>query len=630
MLVAAMWLVALYATAGGSPFASNTLTTAYGPAADYILDQTGFTNKGYCVVFGAGEGRLAYELAARSELNFVGVDEDTSDVDAGRTALDEGDLYGVRITLHHGSLTNLPYSDYAAALVVSDSIIADGACSGSASEMFRMVRPAGGKALIGQPLGCPNVLDRTELENWLDAGGLTYTITEDANGLWAHIERGSLPGAGEWTHQFANPRNTASSEDTRTTDSWTVLWFGDPGPKTLNERHARAMASLYKAGRMIVPGNNVVMCVDAYNGARLWDLEVPNAARLGMHRDNGWVAMADDYVYVAASNYCHRVDLDTGRIADTYRTPDTGRDWGYLAVAGDLLVGSEQVAAASYIGPRDDGSIYNDIVAGDGKPVITSKALFCRNRTTGELLWTYATNSVIPNLAICVADGYVYFMESYNATAVADADGRVTLAHFNLAGSDEHLVKLDADTGEVVWRKQHDVPFNNIIYLGCATNMIVASGSDRSGSNVRYHLHGYDPADGSSAWTTNFVTSDTEGGHGVQDKHPMIIGEKIYHRKRKLDLLTGADEGAFDFGNYKCADSSASANHIFSRRGGGFSGGASITSLSSGSSSLLCSQTRPGCYVNIIPAGGVIMLPPASAGCTCTYAIQATIVWLPQ
>jgi predicted RNA methylase len=108
MLVAAMWLVALSATAGESPYSSNELTTAYGQAADYILDQTGFTNKGYCVVFGAGEGRLAYELAARGELNFIGVDEDADDVDAGRALLDDGDFYGTRITLHHGSLTNLP------------------------------------------------------------------------------------------------------------------------------------------------------------------------------------------------------------------------------------------------------------------------------------------------------------------------------------------------------------------------------------------------------------------------------------------------------------------------------------------------------------------------------------------
>jgi len=631
LMIPALAILAFAGTARGSPYPTNELTPLYQAAAEYILNSTAMTNKGYCMVFGAGEGRLAYELAIRSQLNIIGVEENATNVSSGRTILHGADIYGKTITLHNGSLTNLNYRDYAAMLVVSDSIIADGTCSGSAAEMFRMVRPDGGVAIIGQPPGCSNQLSQVELEAWLDAASLTYTITNGAAGLWARIDRGPLAGAGEWTHQFANPCNTACSGDTRITDAWKVLWFGGPGPSKMNERHARAQAPLYKAGRMIVPGNNVVMCVDAYNGARLWDLDVPDSARLGMHQDNGWVVMADDYAYVAAKTNCLKVDLDTGRVADTYYTPNTAFDWGYLAVASNLLFGSEQIADASYIGPWDNGGVYGAIVSGDGRARITSKALFCRNRNTGALLWTYATNSVIPNVAICVAGNYVYFMESYNATAVADPDGRVAMSYFNLSGSDEYLVKLDAATGNVLWREQHDVPFNNMIYLSYANDVILATGSDRSGSYVRYNLCAYDPSDGSSLWTTNFVTSDTEGGHGVQDKHPMVIGDKIYLRKRKLDLATGVDEGAFSFGNHKCADSSSSATHIFARYGGAFQGYASIYNLSGGgTSSPLCDETRPGCYVSIIPAGGLIMLPAANAGCTCSYTIQASIVWLPQ
>ena len=218
-------------------YPKDSLTALYKRAAQYILSQTGRHNKGYCLVFGAGQGRLAYELAVHSDFKIIGVETDSSKVNSGRTILSKANLYGNRITLQEGLLTKLDYRDYAALLVVSDSIISEGACSGSAAEMFRMVRPDGGIALIGQPPGCPNALDPKELRSWLDAGGLTYKITNDSNGIWARIDRGPLPGAGEWTHTWADLGNTACSGDTRITDDFKVLWFGEPGPRVMTDRH---------------------------------------------------------------------------------------------------------------------------------------------------------------------------------------------------------------------------------------------------------------------------------------------------------------------------------------------------------------------------------------------------------
>ena len=170
--LAAAWLVGLTAAPPGfaqvSPYPGDALTPLYEQAAQHILDETAMTNKGYGFVFGAGEGRLAYEIALRSQLEIIGVEQDVAKVNSGRTALLDTDRYGDRITLHNGSLDQLRYRDYAAVLVVSDSMISDGTTSGSASEMFRMVRPHGGVALIGQPPGCPNPLSRIDLEAWLD------------------------------------------------------------------------------------------------------------------------------------------------------------------------------------------------------------------------------------------------------------------------------------------------------------------------------------------------------------------------------------------------------------------------------------------------------------------------------
>lgn len=626
-----------------SPYPEDSLTTLYEQAARYILDQMGTTNRGYCLVFGGGEGRLAYELAKRSGFTMLAVEEDDAKVNLGRSILEEADVYGERITLHKSSLDSLRYTDYAAALVVSDSIIADGECTGSAAEMYRMVRPHGGVALIGQPSGCPNELNRSDLENWLNDGGLSYQIIEDPNGLWARIDRGPLPGAGEWTQVWANNANTHCSGDTRITNNSQVLWFGEPGPGIMVDRHWRPAPPLYKAGKLITPGFDVVVCSDAYNGARLWDLTVPNSARAAVVRNCGGITMDNDYVYIAAEEKCVKVSLDTGLIEDTFQVSQD-MHWGYLAVDDGLLIGSEQLPFASYIAARWPDYVGPDenrqASHFDGRPLITSKTLFCRNKNSGETLWIYDNNSVIAHPTICIGGDDIYFIESLNPDAVNDADGRVYMVSFNLAGDDEFLVKINKYTGTVEWRQQVNLPFYNIMHLSYAEEMLIAAGTyydPINNSLMNYDLYAYRTSDGSEAWTKNLAMIIGGHDHGVQDKHPMIIGETVYLKYGSWNILTGNPENPhnpsnqnipFTFGTSNCADCSSSATHIFSR----YNNMASIFDLGgNGVGAPLCSTMRPGCYISIIPAGGLILLPPYSAGCTCGYhTLQTTIAWLPQ
>ncbi|MBN2376271.1 MAG: PQQ-binding-like beta-propeller repeat protein [Sedimentisphaerales bacterium] len=619
----------------GHAYPVDSLTTCYQQAAQYILSQVDFT-QGYCFVFGCGEGRLAYEIGIRSNLNILGVDDNDSKVDSGRALLHGQDIYGDRITLQKGSLDTLKYRDYIAVLVVSDSIIEDGVCSGSAAEMFRMVRPDGGVALIGQPAGCPNVLSRTNLETWLDAGGLTYTITEDSNGIWARINRGPLPGAGEWTHTWANISNTACSGDTRTTDSAEVLWFGEPGPRLINDRHWRPAGPLYKAGRMIVIGDNHLYCSDAYNGAKLWDLAIPDSTRIAILRDAGWVVVDSNYIFAAAADGCHKIDFDTGQVLDTYQPPTTGKDWGYVGIDGDLLIGSSQMEGASRlaIDYYSGGTAGNQIARLDNQPTVVSEGLFCRNRETGALLWTYDSSDglggnpfVIANPTICAGGDYIYFFESYEAAAVSDSDARVTPATF-CNGSNEYLVKLNKNTGTLVWREQHDLPFANIIYLSYANEIALASGCTTGVSTFRYHYRAFDTTDGSLAWQKDWDSTHNSGDkeHGGQDKHPMIIGDDVYLKFGCYNLQTGNTLNR-TFVSSNCADFAASANHLFSRN----SSRATLYNINAGGSgAALCSAMRPGCYISIMPAGGIIMLPAHSAGCTCGHTLQTTIAWLPE
>jgi hypothetical protein len=39
---------------------------------------------------------------------------------------------------------------------------------------------------------------------------------------------------------------------------------------------------------------------------------------------------------------------------------------------------------------------------------------------------------------------------------------------------------------------------------------------------------------------------------------------------------------------------------------------------------------RPGCWINVIPANGLVMIPEASSGCVCLFSIESTIVMEPR
>src|SRR5207248_2987793 len=78
----------------------DSLSDLYAAAAEAILKQTGI-KRGFCLVAGSEQGRLAFELAKRSELVIFGVEADERKVAAAREALAKAGLYGSRVTFDH-------------------------------------------------------------------------------------------------------------------------------------------------------------------------------------------------------------------------------------------------------------------------------------------------------------------------------------------------------------------------------------------------------------------------------------------------------------------------------------------------------------------------------------------------
>ena len=101
-------------------------TEIYKTAAADILEQTGVT-RGFCLVVGSEDGRLAYELAQTKRSEDLWHRERSRRKSTRRAEpFPEAGLYGHRVTIHHADDASIPYSNYFANLIVSDRLLLTG------------------------------------------------------------------------------------------------------------------------------------------------------------------------------------------------------------------------------------------------------------------------------------------------------------------------------------------------------------------------------------------------------------------------------------------------------------------------------------------------------------------------
>jgi len=599
------------------PYPDDSQTQRYAETAKLIIKQTGI-EKGYCLALDSSRGRLACELAARSDLKIVCVEEDAGEAVTARKAIDKAGLYG-RVVVHHGDCESLPYTDYFANLIVSDKTLA----ASSADEILRVLRPCGGVIALVQPR------DKSDSVRSIHSSLSEWKYHSEGDILLTWAKRKQLEGAGEWTHMYAEPGNSACSGDNLTKGKMSLQWFGRPGPREMIDRHHRNVPPLFKNGRLFVTGDCVVFAVDAYNGTIEWRIEVPNSRRLGVFLDSGSMAVDDQYLYVAAENKCYGFDVRTGRRRITYEMPQLiepePRHWGYVAYSGDIIFGSGRRRGASYAETSYEGD--NALWYQDMKLVV-SDYLFAMGKANNKLLWKY-NSALVLNTTIAVGDGRMYFVETSSPKALADKLGRMP-ARTLFDGGDQHLVALDVQSGKTIFKRKIDVAFfEEPVYLNYAEGVLLLSGSRLAGRTVRYHYRAFDARSGDVLWDADHGTDlARDGSHGEYNRHPTIIGETVYAWPYAYNLKTGRKiEGwEFDRHGHGCGGVSASAQALFWRGGNPW-----MHDLGPGGGpQQLTSSTRQGCWINIIPAGGLALVPESSSGCTCGFAMQTSLAFVPR
>jgi len=602
------------------PYKDSPLAPRLRQAAEAILQQTDI-RRGYCLILGCETGQLALELARRTELMIYVVSPDAEKVAAARKSLDAAGVYGTRVCVEQFPLDKIPYSDYFANLIVSETATVTGKLPCGQDDFLRMLKPYGGTVLIDDARKDAPPAAKTTLSKTV---------------------RGPIPGAGTWTHEYGSAANTGCGDDTALRCPLEVLWFGDPGPGTMVNRHLRAAAPLVVDGRVFVEGENILMAYDAYNGVRLWQRPMLGAFRTNVSRDASNLAANRQALFVALDDQCLRIDPATGRTAKTYSLPPApdgkpGR-WGYVACTEKMLYGSRSVAVRA-------------LIEQPWSAVTTSDCVFGVDVESGKQAWTYQGRQ-IPHNAVAMDEAKVYLVDQ-----AVTAEGRrealaaslrqvQQLPDVERAAAEKVLgkadirsvVALDAQTGQVRWRKAVDLTHcgDGAVSAMVHNGVLLVFGVYTDGHYWKEFFAGQfagrritalSAEDGSLLWSKPV-------GYRVR---PIAIGDTLHAEPWTFDLRTGEpkmrvhpitgqpDRWQYARPGHHCGLPIGTPNCLFFR-----SWNLGYYDLLTDSGTMHFGAQRPGCWINFIPAGGLLVMPESSVGCMCAFPNMCSVTLKPS
>ncbi len=633
-----------------SLFQHHPQTELYRDVARQIVERS-HVSKGYCLVLDCDRGQLAYELSQITDLQIVGIERDPGKLQIARESLRSAGLLGVRVVVEPWDVDSLP--PYFANLVVSGGLLTADTVEVTREQVERILRPGGGTAVAAMPDG---------------NGGL----------WWRTFTRPQLEGIAGWTQQYGNPQNTACSPDRMAKGPLGVLWFGEPGPLAMVERHAKAQSPVAMDGRLFVQGEELILALDAYNGVPLWQRRIPGAVRARVDIDGGNLALAKEALYVAAYDRCIRLAPATGETVRVYDLPGGSSGsyrWGCVSTDRNTLFGiraeplKQPYATelkARYDDPDDDTlraytrsnakwfpmanyPLWENYSPGKGSvtdKMMTGDMVFALDTETGAVRWTYPGKR-IANLTLSIGGGKVFFAESVVTDALAGRalDERRTLIQEGLYEETEDMKKaqgyessdtrlvvaLNAQSGAKLWERavdftgccgdamgsayQDDV----LLFFGCVGNHDAYR--FRENQLAYRRIVAMSASSGTILWSrpVNYRT------------RPVVVGDRIIIEPRACDLRTGKilarldpiseREVPWEFlrPGHTCAITSASASALFYR-----SSSIAIYDLARDAGVAIFGGIRPGCWINMIPANGLVLVPEASVGCTCSFPLRGS------
>jgi len=355
------------------------------PARKIVAD-TG-VDRGLCAILGCGDGALAVALHKEAGLIVHALDPDARAVGKARENI--GNLYGADLSVEQSPMEKLPYADNLVNLIV----VPDAALKKlSLKEIIRVLQP-GGSAYIGAK-------SQGELKKILaDIENVKFTT---GNGVWAWFTKPRPEGMDDWSHVAHAADNHRFSNDRFAGPPFATQWISEPKIYTVAGTTGGTLGHVY-SGRPITANGRLfflnlidrnrrqLIALDAFNGTRLWAIEVAGGVRTG-----SMVATKDVLFSTLTGKDCQVIDAKTGKVKAVYILDGAeGAGWDYLAHYRGVLYGEIRETA------------------------------FALDGQSGKLLWQ--RKGLNP---ICIGDGRMYACRQK-----------------------DELVALDARSGKETWRK---------------------------------------------------------------------------------------------------------------------------------------------------------------------------------
>jgi len=597
--------------------------------------------KGYCLIFGLKDGRLAEGIARSGKYRVIAADADPQKVERLRRKFDAYRAYGGELAVLPGSPETLSLPPYLAALTIVQDPAAAG-YDGSKEfieSLYHSMRPYGGVAWIGIPKGS----ERKRFERMLSAADLVGAKVTERGEYLLLTRHGPLQGSGSWTHQYGDIANTAKASDNLVRLPLGLLWFGGNSHEDVLPRHGHGPPEQVVGGRLFIEGTDCLSARDVYTGMVLWKRKFPGLDTFGIYYDSSYrkdplditynqkhipganarganYVATEDAIYLVAGNGCLVLDPATGTTINNIELPKQdrngpGRGWSYIGVYEDLLLcGSGFVPYSRKLKLPADAETPYDTSA--------SRELVVMDRHTGRVIWRRKAESAFLNNAIVAGGGKIFCIDGAPAGISKMLQRRGIRQPFHA------LLALDARSGRLVWRSTSKVFGTWLSYSG-EHDLLIQAGRDSRDmlpNEPTNRMAAHRGADGSIAW----------------NRRTSYAGPIIIHNNKLYLNSAGQDGGAMDirtgqtlmrtnpitgrrapwrYGRRYGCNYVIASEHLLMFR----SGAAGYFDLDADGGTGNLGGFKSGCTSNLVAADGVLNAPDYTRTCTCAYQNQTSL-----
>ena len=613
---------------------------------------------------------MAAALARQSKLHVILLDPDAAKIGALRNMWDGAGLHGDRLAALAGDTSTPVLPPYMASLVVSVDPHELGLDKDTSAiqSLYRSLRPYGGAAcLFVRTAEAQDAFEKTVKAAALENAQIAKT------GEFVTLTRaGALPGAADWTHQYADAGNTVTSKDSRVQAPLGLLWFGGPSHAGILPRHGHGPAPQVVGGRLFIEGPDLLRAVDVYTGRMLWEAPFKGLGdyfnntnhQPGANETGSNFVSAPDAIYVAYGTSIVRLDPATGARLGEFKLPASqggeAPNCGYLGVSGDLLVaGASPIhfslpRAASADdeegAPKKKGKAAEKAATaqkGKGKakqaqagPKATynaprgqdSQRLAGLNRHTGAVLWTCDAAYAFRHNAIALGGGKVFCIDGLTQEQLDALQRRGDQPQ-----GPSRLLALDAKTGKEAWSAKDGV-FGTWLAYSPERDVVLEAGSrfgDRAPDEAGKGMAVYRAATGERLWQKDMnyqgpciirhdaIITQTGGptlAATPARSYSLLTGEA----QTRLNPLTG-ETIPWNWLRFKGCNTAVASEHLLTFR----SAAACYVDLETGQGTVSLGGFKSGCTSNLIVADGVLNAPDYTRTCICAYQNQASLALVP-